>query len=182
MYAFSLNVMALKNAFGSRRNNRLTLALFLATLALGVVVSGTFERRSVFAQDVISFTKLWITIETETGPHLFNVELAETGRQLARGLMGRQSLAVDAGMIFIYKRPHRVAMWMKDTLIPLDILFVGVDGMITSIIERATPMSLTTLRSVVPVRAVVEVNAGTVNRLRIKSGNRVIHRIFGNDQ
>ena len=83
-------------------------------------------------------------------------------------------------MLFIYPRSHRVAMWMKDTLLPLDMLFVRSDGVIDSVVERTTPMSLAPIRSKGDVQGVVEVNAGTVKRLQIKAGDRVIHEVFGN--
>ena len=92
--------------------------------------------------------------------------------------MGRQSLAADSGMLFVYARPSRVSMWMKDTLIPLDMLFVRSDGIIESIVERTTPLSLATIRSEKTVRAVIELNAGTAKRLGIETGNRVIHDAF----
>ncbi len=163
--------------------NSLVSALLVVTIAPSMFTSGALEPGLASAQEVIQFSKLNIAIETETGSHQFTVEIAETERQLARGLMGRQSLAVDAGMLFIYSRPRRAAMWMKDTLLPLDMLFVGEDGTIINIIERTMPMSLATLRSINPVRAVLEVNAGTVARLGIKPGNRVVHnKLFSSYQ
>ena len=156
------------------------LAVLLAVLLLGVLAITLSERRSVSAQDATSFARSAVAIETQTGLHRFTMELAKAPAQHARGLMGRQSLAADAGMLFIYPRPQRAAMWMKDTLLPLDMLFVRSDGVIDSIVERATPMSLASIRAQRPVRGVVEVNAGTVKRLQIKAGDRVLHEVFGN--
>ena len=108
------------------------------------------------------------------------VELATSPAQLEQGLMFRQSLPADAGMLFDFKAPQPAMMWMKNTLIPLDMLFVDGQGRIVSLHERAVPGSLETIGSGAPVRAVVELNGGTVARLGIKPGDRVLFPIFGN--
>ncbi|HEV2336373.1 MAG TPA: DUF192 domain-containing protein [Stellaceae bacterium] len=119
-----------------------------------------------------------LTIVTATGPHKFTVELATTPRQMEQGLMFRQSLAPDAGMLFDFATPSRATMWMKNTLIPLDMLFVDATGRIVNIHERAVPGSLATIPAAAPVRAVIELNGGTAARLQIRPGDRVIFRIF----
>ncbi len=108
----------------------------------------------------------------------FTVELASTPEERARGLMFRKALAPDAGMLFDFKELGPVAMWMKDTLIPLDMLFIARDGRIVRIAERTVPLSLTPIPSGDPVLAVLEVNSGTTARLGIKPGDRAIHPIF----
>jgi len=120
-----------------------------------------------------------LTIVTADGPHKFHVEIATTPAQMEQGLMFRKSLAPDAGMIFDYKTPSPAMMWMKNTLIPLDMLFVGQDGRIVTIHERAVPQSLETIGPGVPVRAVIELNGGTAARLGIRPGDRVLFPIFG---
>ena len=82
-------------------------------------------------------------------------------------------------MLFDYGRTQPVAMWMKNTLVPLDILFIAADGRVVNIAADAVPESLTSIPSAGPVRAVLEINAGTAARLGIKPGDRVIHPIFG---
>jgi hypothetical protein len=156
------------------------IAVLLAALMVGVLAVALSERRTISAQDAASFTRTSVTIETQSGRHRFTMELAQTPSQLARGLMGRRSLAADAGMLFFYPRARRVAMWMKDTPLPLDMLFVRSDGVVDSVVERAPPMSLASIRAQGTVQAVVEVNAGTVKRLQIKAGDLVIHELFGN--
>ena len=132
------------------------------------------------AQTPTVFERSTLTIQTERGSHKFDVELATTPDQLSVGLMYRRSLAVDAGMLFDYGRPQKVAMWMKNTLIPLDMVFIDASGTVAHISERAVPKSLRTISSKVPVRAVLELNGGTVARLKIKIGDRIRHAIFGN--
>ena len=132
------------------------------------------------SQKGISFERSEIFIETKNGQHRFAVELAHTPEQLSFGLMFRRALPRDAGMLFDYARPQRVAMWMKNTLIPLDMLFIDTSGRIVHIHQRAVPRSLETISSKVPVRGVLELNGGTVSRLGITRGDRVHHKIFGN--
>jgi len=112
--------------------------------------------------------------------HAFTVEVAATDETRQVGLMFRKSLAADAGMLFDYQTPQPVAMWMKNTLIPLDMLFIGADSRISRIAERTVPHSLATIDSGGPVRAVLELNAGTAARLGIKVGDLVRHAAFKN--
>jgi uncharacterized protein len=115
-----------------------------------------------------------LTIDTDRGPQSFSVELATTPDQQALGLMYRDSLAPDAGMLFVFASERQVDFWMKNTRIPLDMLFIGADGRIRHITERAVPYSETPIPSVEDVRAVLEINGGTVARLGIKEGD-VVH-------
>ena len=119
-----------------------------------------------------------LTIVSATGPHRFKVEVAETPAQMTQGLMFRRSLAPDAGMLFDYKQPIMATMWMRNTLIPLDMLFVDAQGRIVNIHQRAVPQSLDVIVAAGPVRAVIELNGGTAARLGIEPGDRVIHPIF----
>lgn len=130
--------------------------------------------------DLQQFPTSELTIISETGPHRFRVELAETPAQMIQGLMFRTSLAPDAGMLFDYKQPTAATMWMRNTLIPLDMLFVDAQGRIVNIHERAVPQSLDVIAAAGPVRAVIELNGGTAARLGIEPGDRVVHPIFGN--
>ena len=121
-----------------------------------------------------------LTIESAGGPHTFAIEVAATPAQMEQGLMFRRNLAPDAGMLFDYGQPMPAMMWMKNTLIPLDMLFVDAQGRIVNIHERAVPGSLDTIAAAAPVRAVVELNGGTAARLGIRPGDRVVFPIFGN--
>ena len=135
------------------------------------------SRLSVGA-DLQQFPRSELTIISATGPHRFKVELAETPAQMTQGLMFRTSLAPDAGMLFDYRRPTPATMWMRNTLIPLDMLFVDARGRIVNIHERAVPQSDAIIAAAAPVRAVIELNGGTAARLGIKPGDRVIYPIF----
>jgi uncharacterized protein len=121
-----------------------------------------------------------LTIVSATGPHRFTVEVAETPAQMEQGLMFRRNMAPDAGMLFDYKTPIAATMWMRNTFIPLDMLFVDAQGRIVNIHQRAVPQSLDVIAAEAPVRAVIELNGGTVARLGIAAGDRVVHPIFGN--
>ena len=149
-------------------------------LALAVLI-GVFigpGAGSAFAQ-LQQFPKSELTIVTAGGPQKFTVEVATTPAQMDQGLMYRRSLPADGGMIFDYGQPSMAMMWMKNTLIPLDMLFVDAGGRVVNIRERAVPESLETIPAAAPVRAVIELNGGTVARLGIKPGDRVLFPIFG---
>lgn len=119
-----------------------------------------------------------LVIETGGGAVAFQVELAVTPSELVRGLQDRRHLAPDAGMLFDFGPERIITMWMKNTYIPLDMLFIDAGGIVADIAERTEPLSLETIASPVPVRAVLEVNAGTSQRLGIRPGDRVRHPIF----
>lgn len=106
--------------------------------------------------------------------HSFQVEVATNDAERAKGLMFRRELAVNAGMLFDFVTPQPVTMWMKNTLLPLDMLFVAEDGRVVNIAERTVPGSLAAIPSDAPVRYVIEVNGGTAARLRLKAGDRVV--------
>jgi len=130
--------------------------------------------------DLQKFSSSELTILSASGPHRFKVELAETPAQMTQGLMFRTSLPPDAGMLFDYKEPTAATMWMRNTLIPLDMLFVDAQGRIVNIHQRAVPESLDLIAAAAPVRAVIELNGGTASRLGIQPGDQVVHPIFGN--
>lgn len=115
-----------------------------------------------------------LTISTENGDVRYNVEEAQTPEELEKGLMNRDSLAADSGMIFnLADVENQVAMWMKDTKIPLDMLFVNSNGRIFFIEENATPMSEELIIAPEPALAVIELNAGDVKNTVSKSAIRL---------
>src|SRR4051794_2874139 len=134
---------------------------------------------TALAQQLQIFPTGELTIESASGKHKFHVELATTPAQLEQGLMFRRSLAPDAGMLFDFQHPSPVSMWMKNTFIPLDMVFIDDRGRIINIAERAVPQSLDTIAAAAPARAVLELNGGTAARLGIRSGDRVVFPIFG---
>jgi hypothetical protein len=120
-----------------------------------------------------------LNIKTEDGRSVvFTVELAETPEEQSQGLMNRASLPPDTGMLFDFHGDRPVAMWMKNTLIPLDMIFIARDGSIVGIAERTIPLSVAVISSPGSVRAVLEVNGGTADRLHLKVGDRVVHPQF----
>lgn len=143
--------------------------VFLAGLALAV----SAETPALAAPKLES-----LEIVTSRGRTRFQVEIAATKAEQERGLMFRKSLAPDRGMLFTYKRPQAVAYWMKNTLIPLDILYIQADGRVLSIARNARPRDLTPLASGGPVLGVLEIAGGRAAQLGILPGDRVLHRIF----
>ncbi len=128
---------------------------------------------------LIQFKTDKLSIRTAAGKtHSFKVELATTPAERAQGLMFRRSLAPDAGMLFDFGRTEPVAMWMENTLIPLDMLFIAADGRVVNIAQRAVPMDRTPIPSKGPVKGVLELAGGTASRLGLKPGDVVQHAIF----
>ncbi len=125
------------------------------------------------AQADVVFERGEVVIETRNGPRRLAVEIARTPEQRQRGLMFRTEIARDGGMLFVFEQPGEVGMWMKNTLIPLDMLFIGPDGKIRRIARRTTPLSEKTIASGGPVSAVLELAAGAAERLGIAPGDRV---------
>jgi uncharacterized membrane protein (UPF0127 family) len=110
--------------------------------------------------------------------HRFNIWMADDEARRSRGLMFVKHLNAGDGMLFVYPQPQLIAMWMKNTFIPLDMLFVAPDGKVTHVVENTEPQSLKTIESGGAVVGVVELAAGTVARLKIAPGAQVIHPAF----
>jgi uncharacterized membrane protein (UPF0127 family) len=119
-----------------------------------------------------------VEIVSKTGVHVFDVEMAATPEQRSTGLMHRKELARGRGMLFDFEGDGPIAMWMKNTYVSLDMIFIRSDGTIARIAENTTPLSEQTIPSGAPVKAVLEVVAGTAKRLGIAPGDRVAHRLF----
>lgn len=120
-----------------------------------------------------------LTIVSGATRHRFQVEVMRNDEQRARGLMFRREMAQDRGMLFDFKREQPVAFWMKNTYLPLDMIFIDSKGVIVNIAENTEPLSERSVPSVKPVLGVLEVNAGVSRRLGIKPGDRVEHSMFG---
>lgn len=128
------------------------------------------------AAQPVTFPKDTVTVETAAGAkHRFTVELATTPPQITQGLMFRRQMAADAGMLFVIEPPDNSVFWMRNTYIPLDMIFIGPDGRILNIAERTVPQTDTPVPAAGLTRAVLEVNGGTASRLGIKAGDRVRH-------
>ena len=120
-----------------------------------------------------------LEIGSKTGVHAFSVEIAETDAEREKGLMFRKELPEGSGMLFDFHREQEVGFWMQNTYIPLDMIFIRGDGRILSIAENTEPLSDRLVPSGGPVRAVLEVIAGTAHKLGIAPGDRVEGSIFG---
>ena len=127
----------------------------------------------------IKYERSSLTIVTRSRAIKFDVEMALTEPQREHGLMFRKELGPYEGMLFDFYHEQKVSFWMKNTLIPLDMLFIAGDGTIRHIHANAKPLSTDTIPSEYPVRAVLEINGGTAALLGIKPGDKVKHPIFG---
>ena len=120
-----------------------------------------------------SYEKSTASIVTSAGKRDFTIELALTPAQQAQGLMFRREMAPDAGMLFVFPESREQTFWMKNTFLPLDMIFIKPDGTILSIAERTVPLTETPVPSHGNAKAVLEVNGGTAARLGIKPGDKV---------
>lgn len=134
------------------------------------------------AQEPVTFERTELAVVTAGGArHPFKVEWAKTWPQKARGLMFRKAMPLDHGMLLDYDPPTPASIWMRNTLIALDIVFIRADGTIESVFLGAKPHDETPMPSKGAVRAVLELNAGVTRLLGIQPGDRVEHPIFRKD-
>ena len=119
-----------------------------------------------------------LDIITAGGQRDFKVEVMRTDAERERGLMFRRFLPPDRGMLFDFKKPEPVMMWMKNTYIPLDMVFIGADGKVLSTAQNAEPLSERVIPSGGPALGVLELNAGIVAKLGIKAGDQVDNAMF----
>ena len=119
-----------------------------------------------------------LLIITATGKHAFALEIAKTNEERAKGLMYRKSMPQDHGMLFIFHDERPISMWMKNTLIPLDMIFLSGEGIVTSIVQDTTPLSEEIITSDRPAQAVIEVNAGVTKKIALAPGDKIRHPLF----
>lgn len=166
-----------------RRDVRLGLSLALLALAAcspaqpqsraaGPATAG--QESTARAQHPVSgLNVVTLTVRNGQRNHSFRVEVAQTAQQQARGLMYREAMGADEGMLFPRNPPSPAAFWMKNTVLPLDIIFIGPDGRISNIVANAQPYSLDPRQSVGVAAAVLELNGGRAAELDISAGDRV---------
>lgn len=154
--------------------------VLMAALILALAAPAALQAPAVAQAPQVRFAAAELFIESGGKRLHFNIEVADTDEQRGLGLMYRKSMAADAGMLFDFKRDQPVSMWMRNTVIPLDMLFIARDGRVVNIAKRAVPFSESTIASDGPVRAVLELNGGAADRLGIKPGDIVIHALFRN--
>jgi len=154
-----------------RGTERLGLSAAVILLALFIIALG---RTPALAADPNT-----LEIVSKTGVHVFSVELAVTDEQRAQGLMERRSLPEGRGMLFKFEPDQVITMWMHNTYIPLDMIFIRSDGRILRIAENTKPESDNIISSGGPARGVLEVIAGTARKLGLAPGDKVAHPWFG---
>jgi uncharacterized protein len=132
------------------------------------------------AADVQKLAEEPLTVQTSDGEVSLTVEFADEAEEIRIGLMNRENLPEGHGMLFDFGQPREANMWMKNTLIPLDILFMDTGGQVLAVARDAEPMSTRIINPGFPVKGVLELNAGASARLGIAPGDIVVHRIFAN--
>ncbi|MFL2683215.1 MAG: DUF192 domain-containing protein [Alphaproteobacteria bacterium] len=123
----------------------------------------------------ISFQNSSLTIQTKDSEYIFNIEIAITEKERSRGLMYRKELKQNQGMLFLYPEKQIIKMWMKNTLIPLDMIFINNRGKIIDIFKMTIPKDLTPIGPDVKLKGVLEINGGLTSYLNINKGDFIIH-------
>lgn len=149
------------------------LGKFFVALIVVLLAFNVASAQDKFPTDTLS-------INSKGNIYDFDIELALDDSHRQYGMMFRTELPEMNGMLFVYDEMRRMSMWMKNTFIPLDIIFIGEDGKITRIAKMAQPRSLSLIRSGGFAKAVLEVNGGLTDKLGIEEGDEIIHSTFGN--
>jgi len=155
------------------------LSVALLFFSLSPLSAGEFV---VFDQKAVPVSETEeLVIETkEGGRHIFQAELARGPKAWKKGLMFRTEMPENHGMLFVFRRERERGFWMKNTFIPLDMIFIRADGLIHHIHENAVPQDLDSIPSKGPALAVLEINGGLSGKLDIKRGDSVHHAVFSN--
>jgi uncharacterized membrane protein (UPF0127 family) len=168
--------MAMASIDSGTRPAQLVLGRRLLLAAPAALMAGGALAQS----SEITFKKSSLVVVTTAREIKFEVELALNDAERSRGLMYREKLGPYDGMLFDFHQDAPVSFWMKNTLIPLDMVFIAGDGTIKHVHANAVPLSTDAIPSQFPVRAVLEINGGSARLLGIKPGDKVKHPIFGN--
>ena len=147
---------------------------------INILLLGVFACTAIARADADTDTKFEpLVIQTAAGKRVeYEVEIADTIESRRTGLMYRKEMASNRGMLLDFGRPEKVAIWMKNTYLPLDIIYIDAEGVITRIVPDAVPLSTATMPSETRVRAVLELNAGQAAYHDFEAGDHVIHRAF----
>jgi uncharacterized membrane protein (UPF0127 family) len=152
-----------------------TVAVLAAALVAGSGSPGAHAQSGPI-EDLATFPRGKLEIaDGKKVKHVFEVWLADTPRRQSQGLMFVRSLPALRGMLFVHENPKQLSMWMKNTFIPLDMVFIDSNARIQQIIEQTTPHSLATISSKEPALAVLEIAGGEAKRLGLHPGQRVLH-------
>ena len=150
----------------------------MAVVALACVTSIAFAQEPTH-EPLSAFPRSALSIQSEGQSHKFEVWVADTPSRREQGLMYVVTLQPMTGMLFVFPQPRAVSMWMKNTRISLDMLFVSAEGRVIRIAPKTKPQSLATISSMGLVTGVIEIAGGEAQRLGIRTGDRVIHPAFG---
>jgi len=151
---------------------------WLSRAAIALAAALVWAAAVTLAEPALADALESLTISTATGDHAFSVEIAATPEKRERGLMDRRFMPMDRGMLFEFERDGPVAFWMKNTYIPLDMVFIARSGKVTRIVDRAEPMSETAIPSGGPCAAVLELNGGVAAEIGLRVGDGVRHPFF----
>jgi len=149
-----------------------TIAALFLFAHIAMAIAGAASLRAEMRKDVLKLI-------TASGTHAFQIEVAETAAEKSRGLMFRRTLAADAGMLFPYTPPQEATMWMRNTYISLDMVFIRKDGIVHRVEANTEPFSEAVIASNGDVAAVLELKAGTARHIQLKAGDKVLHKLFG---
>lgn len=160
-----------------RIGGALALAAFAAGVAGGPALAQIARQdpRSCVGQPVLTPLEP-LTLKTSKGSFAFQVEIADSPNEREYGLMCRRSLAADHGMLFIFSRAEPQMFWMRNTLIPLDIVYIGADGRVVSISRSVQPLDESGAPSAGPAKYVLEIPGGRAAQIGLLPGDRVLHR------
>jgi uncharacterized membrane protein (UPF0127 family) len=164
----------------SAESTRPATPRFLALLLAAFVLATALPLRAQMGplEDLDHFPQGKLVIHGGKHPIEYEIWLADTPPRMAQGLMFVRSLPPQRGMLFVHESPRTLSMWMKNTYIPLDMVFIDARGRIQQIVAETTPHSLDTIRSDKPALAVLEIGGGEAKRLGIAPGQRVVHPAF----
>ncbi len=151
---------------------------FPACLRIGALRLATMLALLIVGHGAFAAETEPLEIVTKSGVQVFAVEMARTEEQKTTGLMYRKELADGRGMLFDFSPEQQISMWMKNTFVPLDMIFIRADGRILRIAENTVPQSLTIISSGGPAKGVLEVIGGTAKKYGIVAGDRVAHPLF----
>src|SRR5471030_1271465 len=160
--------MGFCRSFDSRRLHAQRWIVVAALISLGALIGSSAQGASVQPLEIV----------TKSGVQVFSVEMATTEQEKETGLMYRKELADGKGMLFDFSPEQEVSMWMKNTYISLDMIFIRADGRILRIAENTEPLSTKIIASGGLAKGVLEVIAGTAEKYGIKPGDRVAHPLF----
>lgn len=154
----------------------INLAVLAACIAPGLALAAVTGPQPKLPTETVTI------INQQGKPYKFTAELATTPQEQETGLMFRKTVPADSGMLFTWEHPQVSEMWMKNTIAPLDMVFIGSDGTIRHIAENTVPQSLRVISSQVPVTATLELQGGTTAKDNIDVGNKVVAPQFGNSK